>query len=160
AARHLGRRPVGFSVAFEAPGYDERRHARDAAGQLGAELEVVEVGQGDLANHLADAGWVSEGLAINGHLPAKYLLAPTLRRAGFRGVLSGEGSDGVFGGYAHLRQDLAGQPGEGGIMAGIHLPHGDGLPLGAVERALGWVPTFLRAKATLGRRVRGVLAGD
>jgi asparagine synthase (glutamine-hydrolysing) len=160
AARHLDHRPTAFSVAFEVPAYDERPFAQVAAKQLGVELEVVEVGQIDLANHLADAVWFSEGLAINGHLTAKYLLARTIRLYGFKVVLSGEGSDEVFGGYAHLRQDMGVCPTDGGMMAGIHLPHGDGLPLGAVERALGWVPTFLRAKATLGLRLRGVLVGD
>jgi asparagine synthase (glutamine-hydrolysing) len=161
AARHLGRPPVCFSVAFEATGYDEREHARAAAAQLGAELEVIPVTQDDLANHLADAVWFSEGLAINGHLTAKYLLARTIRLLGFKVVLSGEGADEVFGGYAHFRHDLGeARPQADGMMAGIHLPEGDGLPTGAIERALGWVPTFLRAKATLGARLRTVLAED
>jgi asparagine synthase (glutamine-hydrolysing) len=171
ALPHLERPPVCFTVGFDAPGYDEREAARRSAEHLGAELRAVRVSQEDVTEHLADAVYFSEGLAINGHLPAKYLLARAIRKAGFEVVLSGEGADEALGGYAHLRQDLlvAGPDDADGrarlregnaMMAGIHLPEGEGLPLGAVREALGYVPTFLQAKATLGARMHGVLCED
>lgn len=124
---------------------------------------------------LSDAVYFSEGLAINGHLPAKFLLSRAMRDAGFKVVLSGEGADEVFAGYAHLRRDLALRAaGSGGNaaaslerlksrnpdMAGIQLAEGEGLPLDAVQRRLGFVPSFLEAKATLGFRLRQVLNRD
>jgi asparagine synthase (glutamine-hydrolysing) len=76
-------------------------------------------------------------------------------------------------GYAHLRQDLfhdrqnnaGAEPiarlhADNTMMAGIQLPEGPSLPLDAVERSLGFVPTFLRAKGTYGYRLRAVLADD
>src|SRR5205085_4366901 len=116
-------------------------------------------------DHLSDAVYFSEGLAINGHLTAKYLLAKGVHEVGFKVVLSGEGADEILGGYAHFRQDLladdpaalaelhAANP----DMAGIQLPKGDALPLDAVRERLGLVPALLQAKATLGLRIRSLL---
>jgi asparagine synthase (glutamine-hydrolysing) len=40
------------------------------------------------------------------------------------------------------------------------LPHGEALPTEGVRARLGYVPTWIEAKATLGRRVRTLLAPD
>jgi asparagine synthase (glutamine-hydrolysing) len=169
AAPHLSGKPVCFTVGFAADGYDESGLARRTAAHLGADLHEVPVAQDDVLAALSDAVYFSEGLAINGHLPAKFLLSRAIRRAGFKVVLSGEGSDEILGGYAHLRRDLllsgAGDPQAGlaalsdanAELAGIHLPQGEALPLDGVRRALGYVPAFLEAKATLGCRMRAVL---
>jgi asparagine synthase (glutamine-hydrolysing) len=171
ASRHLDHPPVCFTVGFDRAGYDELEMARESADHLHAVLHPVVVRQADLLEHLSDAVYFSEGLAINGHLPAKYLLARAIRRAGYRVVLSGEGADEILGGYAHLKQDML-EAGAGNetsvanlrarntVMAGIHLPEGEGLPLDAVDEVLGYVPTFLRAKATLGLRMRALLRED
>ena len=165
AGRHLGLPPVCFTVGFDAPGYDEIAQARDSAAYLGADLREVRVSRRDQFDHLANAVYFSEGLAINGHLSAKFLLARAVREAGFKVTLSGEGADELLGGYAHFRQDMLGDDPAATAalrvanpdMAGIQLPEGDGLPLGAVRERFGFVPTFLRAKATLGLRMRGLL---
>ena len=153
-----------FTVGFAEAGYDERTQAAETAANLGVRLHVVPIGAGDLLEHLGDAVWYSEGLAINGHLSAKYLLARAIRAAGFKVVLSGEGADEILGGYAHLRQDAAPNAGDrdqlraiNTAMAGIHLPEGPALALGEVQRRLGFIPTFLHAKATLGQRMLGVV---
>lgn len=165
AGRHLSQPPVCFTVGFDAPGYDELGEARESAAFLGADLREIRVSQRDQFDHLSDAVYFSEGLAINGHLSAKYLLARAVRAAGFKVVLSGEGADEILGGYAHFRQDLLGDDSAAVAaltaanpdMAGIQLPEGDGLPLGAVRERFGFVPAFLQAKATLGLRMRGLL---
>jgi asparagine synthase (glutamine-hydrolysing) len=168
-------RPTCFTVSFEERDYDELDQAREIAGHLGAELVVVQATQSDLVERLSDAVYFSEGLAINGHLPAKHLLSRSIHRAGFKAVLSGEGSDEILGGYAHLKRDLFLDPATAlgdreatvaeltagnSMMAGIHLAEGVSLDLGAVRRALGFVPTFLEAKGTLGHRMRGILAPE
>jgi asparagine synthase (glutamine-hydrolysing) len=86
-------------------------------------------------------------------------------------VLSGEGSDEILGGYAHLCRDLFQMESDGGQrtaglatahadMVGIQLPEGESLPLGGVRQRLGYVPSFLEAKATLGYRMRGLLSAE
>lgn len=163
-----------FSVSFEAEGYDEFRIAQETAKHCGARFNPVHVTQEQLVHELPDAVWYSEGLAINGHLAAKYLLSKAIREAGYKVALTGEGSDEVLAGYPHLREDLfrmqAANDGAGAMVeklyatneasAGLQLAHGDMLPTGAVEQALGYVPSFLEAKASLGLRLHGVLAED
>ena len=45
-----------------------------------------------------------------------------------------------------------------GVSAGVQLAHGDMLPTSAVRAQLGYVPSFIEAKAALGYRVSGVLS--
>jgi asparagine synthase (glutamine-hydrolysing) len=165
ARRRLGCPVTCFTVGFDRPGYDESEQARATAEALGADWRAVRLGQRELADALPDAVYFSEGLAINAHLPAKFLLAKAMRAAGFPVVLSGEGADELLGGYAHFRNDLwqadpnrrerlaAANP----MVAGMHLPEGDTLPLDHVRACLGYLPTFLQAKASLGRRMHTLL---
>ncbi|HFE46177.1 MAG TPA: asparagine synthase (glutamine-hydrolyzing) [Nannocystis exedens] len=166
AAAELGRPPICYTVAFDRPGYDERVLAEQTASYVGAELRVVEVSAAALAERLPQAIAHSEGLAINGHIAAKHLLSERIRADGIGVVLTGEGADEVFAGYAHLRCDLAGDRDDGGLAAsnrasaGLMLPSGEGLDLSAVARAVGYVPTWMAAKATLGHRLRSLLSDD
>lgn len=171
AARQLRNRLDCFTVSFEEAPYDELRVAEETAQHAGANLHVVRVTQADLVEALPDAVTYSEGLAINGHLPAKFLLSRAMRGAGYRVVLTGEGSDEALAGYAHLRRDLLlGESGPEGalhqleagnqVSAGLMLPKGETLPLDAVHRSLGFVPSFLEAKGTLGFRLHGLLSAE
>jgi asparagine synthase (glutamine-hydrolysing) len=157
-------------VAFSSPAYDELAVAEETAARNGATLHVVPAAPAALWECLPDAVAAAEGLAINAHLPAKFLLSRAIRDAGFKVVLTGEGSDELLAGYAHLRRDLAqcADPDASvaalectnTVSAGIMLPLGLSLPLDAVRARLGWVPSFLEAKATLGYRMRAVLAPE
>jgi asparagine synthase (glutamine-hydrolysing) len=175
ATRAAGTPPPCFTVSFAEGDYDELDIARESAARLDAALHVVRVDQGDLVAHLADAVYFSEGLAINGHLAAKYLLSRAIQAAGYKVALTGEGSDELLAGYPHLRRDLFLSSGStvadpaialatlhatNAVIAGIQLAEGPSLPLGAVERPLGFVPSFLEAKGALGLRMRPLLSAD
>lgn len=170
AARHLPAPPVCYTVAFDRAGYDEREVAAATAAAIGAEHRLVEVDAAALAAALPEAVAHGEGLAINGHIAAKFLLSRRVAEDGFRAMLTGEGSDELFAGYAHLRADAAGEgAGEGALAglrsahaasAGLMLPDGDGLSLAGVRARLGFAPTWMAAKATLGRRVSGLCAAE
>ena len=43
---------------------------------------------------------------LNAHGVAKYLLSRAVRDAGYKVVITGEGSDEILGGYAHFRRDM------------------------------------------------------
>ncbi len=173
AVAALGARASGapidaFTLSFtdDADGYDESTIAEESARFFGARWHPVRATAQQLAGAFVTAVRHGEGLAINGHLAAKLLLARAVRAAGFRVVLTGEGADEVLAGYAHLRQDLLGVGGDRRLLddnrasAGLMLPDGEGLPLDAVRARLGFVPTFLAAKATLGRRLEPLLSAQ
>ncbi len=166
AAERLGRPVSCFTVGFDAPGYDETERAAESAAFLGVDWRLLPLSRAELVAHLPEAVADAEGLAINLHLPAKWLLARHIRAAGFKVVLSGEGADEVLAGYAHFRGDLRTANGDDApvvgdpMLTGMHLPHGDALSLAGVRARLGFVPTFLHAKATLGRRLHTLLDPD
>jgi asparagine synthase (glutamine-hydrolysing) len=173
AMKHAGKPLDCFTVSFSQEGYDEEPIAREMAEKMGAPLHVVSVSQDDLVHVISDAVYYSEGLAINGHLAGKYLLNKAIRAAGFKVALTGEGSDEILAGYPHLREDLlqhgADADAAGKLaqlyqsndkLAGVFLAQGDTLSVAAVEQAMGFVPAFLRAKASLGLRVCSVLSDE
>lgn len=148
-----------FGVSFDSGSYDEREYAEAVAAHVGAEFYPVEVCQSQMLEHLEEAVFHAEGLAINGHLSAKLLLSRAISEAGFKVVLSGEGADEALLGYPHLRRDLWGPSSERNLLetnrasAGVMLPAGDALSTEGIRRRLGFVPTFMKAKAGLGWRV-------
>lgn len=162
-----------FTVSFDHEGYDEQPIAQEMADHLNAPLHVVSVSQDDLINTISDAVYYSEGLSINGHLAGKYMLNKAIRDAGFKVALSGEGADEALAGYPHLREDLVlfSESAENNPklkalyesndkLAGVFLAHGETLDTSALEKALGYIPSFLSAKASLGYRANQLLADD
>ncbi|MBX3273548.1 MAG: asparagine synthase (glutamine-hydrolyzing) [Sandaracinaceae bacterium] len=155
---------VAFGVEFERAPWDEGALAAASAAALGVPFEPVCVGQRDLVDGLAEAVRLAEGLAINGQLVAKHRLARAARAAGVRVVLTGEGADEAYLGYPHLRLDhygaAAARAGDA-IARGVMIPgDGDAPPLDAVERALGFVPSFVRAKAAFGARLTALVSPE
>lgn len=154
----LAKTPDLFTVGFDAAPYDELAVAAATARRLGARHHAVRVDAPRLLEALPEAVERAEGLAVNGHLPAKFLLSRAVREAGVRVLLTGEGADEIFAGYPHLREEAT-DPADL-LTRGIMLPAGPGLPLDAVRARLGFVPTFLEAKASLGARLRPLLSPD
>ena len=134
-----------FTVSYPGSAYDELDLARATAESLGLPLQEVRVDAAAIAAHLAAAVVGSEGLGINGHHSAKFLLNASIRAAGHKLALSGEGADELFAGYPFLipgRDDAA--------VRGIMHATGAGLPLDTVRRELPSLPAFFPAKAALG----------
>ena len=76
------------------------------AEKAGAEWVPIPITQASLADNFADAIFHGETLCVNSHFVAKYLLSRAVRDAGYKVVLTGEGSDEVLGGYPHFRADM------------------------------------------------------
>ncbi len=106
AARHHPEPIRAFTLTFDRAEYDEEAQAREMAARAGAEFFPIPIRQDDLADHFADAILQSETLCINAHGVAKYLLSRAVRDAGYKVVITGEGSDEILGGYAHFRRDM------------------------------------------------------
>lgn len=95
-----------FTLSFEEKNYDEGPIAMETCEKIGAQFTPVSVSAQALVDNFKDAVWHAETLAINAHVSAKFLLSDIVRKAGYKVVLTGEGSDEILGGYAHFRQDM------------------------------------------------------
>jgi asparagine synthase (glutamine-hydrolysing) len=165
AARHSSSPLKAFTLAFDHEAYNEEPLAREMAAHTGANLQTIPIRQSDLAEHFADSIWHCEMRCINANTTAKYLLSRAARDAGYKVVLTGEGSDEIFGGYAHFRQDmlLHNQQGQNEqsvqllleelklknkISEGLLLTENSSIQaLNSVQRLLGFVPAWMLASA-------------
>ena len=165
AARHSSSPLKAFTFAFDHEAYNEEPLAREMAAHTSANLQIIPIPQSDLAEHFADSIWHCEMRCINANTTAKYLLSRAARDAGYKVVLTGEGSDEIFGGYAHFRQDmlLHNQQGQNEqsvkllleelklknkISEGLLLTENSSIQaLNSVQRLLGFVPAWMLASA-------------
>lgn len=150
--------PAAFTLSFPHPKYDELAEAEAVAGHVGGVVQPVPASPAALVAALRPAVAASEGWAVNGHLSAKYLLHQAISRAGFPVVLTGEGADEIFAGYPHLRPASASASDH--VSRGVMLPDGESLDVSLLRRRFGFVPGFLHAKATLGRKLLELLRDD
>lgn len=177
AARHHLEPIRAFTLTFDRAEYDEEVQAREMAALAGAEFHPIPIRQDDLADNFADAIHQCETLCINAHGVAKFLLSRAVRDAGYKVVMTGEGSDEILGGYVHFRRDmllynrtgqdpatveklLAEQEQLNTVSRGLLLPDGEVGPLDDVRRILGFVPSWMEAFSSRARKLREVLADD
>ena len=158
-----------FNISFPESAYNEFDVAQRTAELLNANLHRVEIDQNQILQQLPDAVRSSEGLSINGHVAAKYILHQHVRAAGFKVVMTGEGADEAFFGYTHLRMDHWHSTGQSVPLnllkadvtsKGMMLADGESLPLEGALGRFGYLPAWLRAKATLGWKTRRLLRDD
>jgi asparagine synthase (glutamine-hydrolysing) len=175
AARHHPEPIRAFTLSFDRAEYDEGAIAREMAEQAGAEFWPIPIRQRDLADHFADAIGQAETFCMNGHGVAKYLLSRAVRDAGYKVVLTGEGSDEILGGYAFFRRDMLLYNREGqdpaavtalleqltkanGVSRGLLLPDGEAGQLDFVQRLLGFVPSWIETFSARGEKMRALLS--
>jgi asparagine synthase (glutamine-hydrolysing) len=177
-AQPLCDQPIrAFTLAFDHAAYDESAIAREMAAHAGSEFCPIPMRSADLADHFFDSIWHSETICSNAHGVAKYLLSRAVNAAGYKVVLTGEGSDEILGGYPHFRRDLVLfekeglAPGEreqllaeleqaNAVSRGLLMPFGESVSLDAVRRALGFVPSWMEAFATGMHKLRALLAPE
>lgn len=154
-----------FTISFTDDSfYNEIEFAKETALKTDVNLHIVEVNFEDILNAIPKAIYHAEGLSINGHLGGKHLLNKAIHEAGFKVALSGEGSDEIFMGYSHLKQDyLSGESlskMEQTYLAGHQLPSGATLDLHDIEKKLGFVPTWLKAKSSMAEKFSHMWSKD
>jgi len=106
AAKMRGTGIKAFNLSFDSEAYDEDAIAREMAEHAGADYHSVKVTRRALADHFIASMRHGETLVSNSHGVAKYMLSKVVRDAGFKVVLTGEGSDEILAGYPHFRRDL------------------------------------------------------
>lgn len=149
------------TVAIENSPFDESEIAKRTTDYYGTDLHVVTMNSEKLIQHFRDAVYMSEGVTINSHLVAKYLMSQTMNEKGYKVVLTGEGSDELFSGYPHFKKDLNIQydnfEKENLVTRGImnsHDPYHDFVSL--FEKEIGYIPSFLKVKSSFGMKVLGL----
>jgi len=177
AAKHRSGPIRAFTLSFDRAEYDEEKEAREMAGKVGAEFFPIAIKQDDLADHFADAILQSETFCFNAHGVAKYLLSRAVRDAGYKVVLTGEGSDEILGGYAHFRRDMLLYNNEGEdpsevakllddlerlnpVSRGLLLPDGEAKPLDNVKRVLGFVPSWIETFSARSAKMQELFAEE
>ena len=148
AARHAAEPIRAFTLAFDQAAYDEEAIAREMAALANAEFCPIPIRQADLADHFADATWHAETLCLNAHGVAKYVLSRAVRDAGYKVVLTGEGSDEILAGYPHFRRDMLLYDSEGQDPGGRPLAAG---PAGAGQPGVAR-PAAARRRGGVARR--------
>jgi asparagine synthase (glutamine-hydrolysing) len=88
-----------FSVSFEDPEFDEGPYQREASDFLRTQHSVVNCRYEDIAGVFPEVVWHTEQPILRTAPAPLYMLARLVRSSGFKVVLTGEGSDEVFGGY-------------------------------------------------------------
>ena len=173
-AQHCRQPVTAFNLTFEHAAYDESQLAKEMARTVGADYVPVPITQRQIAENFSDAIWHSETAFANGHGVAKFLLSRAVNEAGCKVVFTGEGADEVLAGYPHFRQDMlqygnaSGSPAElrerlerlgknNPVSQGLLLPDETTVrPTDTVKRMLGFVPTWMRAHASIGGKLFGL----
>ena len=106
ARRHTSGSLAAFSLSFEDPRFDESVHQDRMANELGVDLHRVTVSDRDVAEALPEVVRHAEKPIIRTAPGPLLALSALARRTGFKVVLTGEGSDELFGGY-NLFQESA-----------------------------------------------------
>jgi asparagine synthase (glutamine-hydrolysing) len=105
----LGRRVKGasfctFSIRFKDAEYDETTYQRLMAAHIGSDHREVVVSRRDIAEALPAVVWHTERPILRTAPAPLFLLSQSVRQAGIKVVLTGEGADEVFAGYDIFRE--------------------------------------------------------
>ena len=169
-AKHAAGRVRAFSLSFDHAMYDEGPIAREMAERAGAEFTMIPVSHAGLAFDMSNAVYHNEGFFINANSAAKFALSRNVRDAGYKVVLTGEGSDEVLAGYPFFRQDLIRSQGgdtaaaierlqkSNAASGGLMFTSGPVTPVRSYVDRLGYFPSFLEARKAGFDRMHDVIA--
>ncbi len=107
-ASSMQQSPVkAFTIAFDDKDYDESAIAREMAGMTQADQEQINLGADDLyGTNYVRTLWHAERTFYNTLGVAKRCMSERVKDCGYRVVVTGEGSDELFGGYPFFKRDM------------------------------------------------------
>lgn len=88
-----------FSVTFDVDEFDETSYQREAVRYLDTDHQEVRCSEDDIGRVFPDVLWHTETPILRTAPAPMFLLSKLVREAGYKVVLTGEGSDEMFGGY-------------------------------------------------------------
>jgi asparagine synthase (glutamine-hydrolysing) len=95
-----------FTISFDHDAYDEASIAREMAATTGADQEILELTAAELyGDSFVQTVVHSERTFYNTLGVAKWHMSRRVRECGFKVVVTGEGSDELFGGYPFFKRD-------------------------------------------------------
>jgi asparagine synthase (glutamine-hydrolysing) len=165
-----------FTIGFDNKDYDESPIAAEMAASTGADQDVMMLDASHLYDNFVETLWHTERTIYNTLGVAKLLMSRHVRGVNYKVVLTGEGSDELFGGYPAFRRDmflhgldhlsaeerreweqlLAEQ---NKLFKGAMLAE-DEVRNPALESRVGFTPSCLQPWLASAERVPGLLAGD
>lgn len=96
-----------YTISFDDDDYDEAPIAREMAESMDADQHVINLKAEDLyGENYIDTVWHAERTFYNTLGVAKNLMSKTVWDSGYRCVVTGEGSDELFGGYPAFKRDM------------------------------------------------------
>jgi asparagine synthase (glutamine-hydrolysing) len=95
-----------FTIGFDNADYDESAIAREMAASVGADQDILRLNADHLYDHFEETLWHTERTIYNTLGVAKLLMSRHVRAVDYKVVLTGEGSDELFGGYPAFRRDM------------------------------------------------------
>jgi asparagine synthase (glutamine-hydrolysing) len=95
-----------FTIGFDDRAYDESEIAAGMAGSVGADHDILRLDASHLYDHFVETHWHTERTIYNTLGVAKFLMSRHVHEAGYKVVVTGEGSDELFAGYPGFRRDL------------------------------------------------------
>ncbi|WP_182871299.1 asparagine synthase (glutamine-hydrolyzing) [Stieleria mannarensis] len=160
-ATTLQQSPVkAFTIAFDSDEYDESNIAKLMAERTGAEQELLRLTEKELYGPAFErATWHAERTFYNTLAVAKWHMSRRVRACNYKAVITGEGSDELFGGYPFFKRDWLGREDEGGIFAGAILAEEDQLHP-AWQDLCGFTPSWIQPWMLTLRAARAVLSDD
>jgi len=152
-----------FTAWFHNGVYDETEIAKRLAKDIGAKFHYLRVTEDDFITHFADAIYQSEACVINNHIVAKYMLNKYISKEWYKVLLTWEGADEIFLGYAHLQQDMLWKHNSSQfkkihkVAAWSQLINGQQLATDFFSKKLWFTPTWIQAKASFGYKLHKLL---
>ncbi|MEB3247567.1 MAG: asparagine synthase (glutamine-hydrolyzing) [Synechococcus sp.] len=106
-ASAVSQSPVkAFTIGFDDARYDESDIAREMADATGAEQDLMRLSGHELYGHMEQTLWHTERTIYNTLAVAKFLMSRHVNDVDYKVVMTGEGSDELFGGYPAFRRDM------------------------------------------------------
>ncbi|TWU56331.1 asparagine synthase (glutamine-hydrolyzing) [Rubripirellula reticaptiva] len=160
-ATHLQQSPIkAFTIAFDSDEYDESNIARRMAERTGAEQELLRLTEKELYGPAFErATWHAERTFYNTLAVAKWHMSRRVRACNYKAVITGEGSDELFGGYAFFKRDWLGRDQGDKILAGAILAEED-QSHPAWQDVCGFTPSWIQPWMMVLDRVRPLLSSS
>ena len=95
-----------FTIGFDDAAYDETAIAKEMAQATQADQDILMLQADHLYDNFVQTLWHTERTIYNTLGVAKFLMSKHVKDAGYKVVVTGEGSDELFAGYPAFRRDM------------------------------------------------------